>query len=89
MARDDAVYFLLVFSFDQGRLVDKGEYTDRDTAVAAYNAAEKQYRPNLDRYEIVLIGADSIATAMKTHGHYFNPSESSIFSEFLRDPQVV
>jgi hypothetical protein len=65
------------------------EYTDSDEAIAAYNAAEKLYRPNLARFEIVLIGADSIATVMKTHGHYFSTSESSIFSEFLRDPQTV
>lgn len=89
MAKGDAVYFLLVFSFDEGRLILQDEYINSDEAVAAYNAAEKQYRPNLDRFEIVLIGADSIATVMKTHGHYFSSSESSIFSEFLRDPQAV
>ncbi|OBG76256.1 hypothetical protein A5700_22500 [Mycobacterium sp. E1214] len=83
------MYFLLVFSFDEGRLIHQMDYVNSDEAIAAYNAAEKQYRPHLDRFEIVLIGADSIATVMKTHGHYFNPSESSIFSEFLRDPQTV
>jgi len=89
VGKDDAVYFLLVFSFDEGRLVHTDEYTDPDEAIAAYNTTERRYRGNLDRFEIVLIGADSISTVMKTHGHYFNPSESSIFSEFLRDPQTV
>lgn len=83
MGKDDSVYFLLVYSMDLGRLVDRGEYTDRDTAIAAYNAAETQYRGKLDHFEIVLIGADSIETVMKTHGHYFRQSDSSIFSEFL------
>lgn len=89
MAKGDAVYFLLVYSFDDGHLILQDEYTDSNEAVAAYNAAEKLYRPHLEKYEIVLIGADSIATVMKTHGHYFNSSESSIFSEFLRNPQSV
>lgn len=89
MAKGDAVYFLLVFSFDEGRLIHQDEYVNSDEAIAAYNAAEKQYRPHLDKYEIVLIGADSIETVMKTHGHYFNPSKNSIFSEFLRDPVVA
>ena len=89
MGADNAVYFLLVFSFDEGRLVHQDEYAEREAAITAYDAAEKQYRHTLEHYEVVLIGADSIATVMKTHGHYFNRSEDSIFSEFLTDPQVV
>jgi hypothetical protein len=89
MDTDNAVYFLLVFSFDQGRLVRQQEYKEREAAIAAYDAAERQYRHELEHYEVVLIGADSIATVMKTHGHYFNPSEDSIFSHFLADPQSV
>ncbi|MGH3564221.1 MAG: hypothetical protein ACRDTN_21205 [Mycobacterium sp.] len=88
MGEDDAVYFLLVFSFDEGRLVRQDEYRDCDEAIAAYNAAENYYRPNPDRYEVVLIGADSIATVMKTHGHYFRQSDDSIFSEFLADTRT-
>lgn len=83
MGKDESVYFLLVYSFDEGRLVHNGEFTDREAAITAYNAAERQYRGNLDHYEVVLIGADSIETVMKTHGHYFRRSDSSIFSEFL------
>ena len=38
--------------------------------VAAYNEAEDQYQ-HLDRFEVVLVGADGIDTVMATHGHYF------------------
>jgi hypothetical protein len=89
MSKDDAVYFLLVFSFDEGRLVDQGEYTDREAAIKAYDAKEREYRRCLDRFEVVLIGADSIETVMKTHGHYFHPSNDSLFSEFLAAPRTV
>lgn len=85
MGKDNAVYFLLVYSLDEGHLVCREEYRDRDEAIAAYSAAENQYRPNLDRYEVVLIGADSIETVMLTHGHYFKQSDNSLFSEFLTE----
>jgi hypothetical protein len=88
MGRDNAVYFLLVFSLDEGRLVRREEYADRLEAIAAYDAAEGYYRPNVDRYEVVLIGADSIETVMVTHGHYFSQSKDSLFSEFLADSSV-
>jgi hypothetical protein len=87
MGRDDAVYFLLVYSFDEGALVHQDELNDREAAIVAYDAMERQYRACLDRYEVVLIGADSIETVMKTHGHYFRRSDDSMFSEFLADPQ--
>ncbi|GJF12941.1 hypothetical protein NGTWS0302_17820 [Mycolicibacterium cyprinidarum] len=89
MGKDNAVYFLLVYSFDEGRLVHQEEQIDRNSAIAAYDAMERHYRACLDRYEVVLIGADSIQTVMKTHGHYFRRSDDSMFSEFLSDPQAV
>jgi hypothetical protein len=85
VGKDNAVYFLLAFSFDEGRLIREEQFGDREEAVAAYNAAEDGYRGQLDKYEVVLIGADSIATVMKTHGHYFRQSDNSLFSEFLAD----
>ncbi|MBS4728538.1 hypothetical protein MSM1_09360 [Mycobacterium sp. SM1] len=89
MSRDDAVYFLLVYSFDQGLLVHQEEFSDRDVAIQAYDAMERKYRGCLDGYEVVLIGADSIETVMKTHGHYFHRSETSMFSEFLTETQPL
>lgn len=85
MSRDDAIYFLLVYSFDEGELVHQDEFGDRDAAIRAYDATEREYRGTLDKFEVVLIGADSIETVMKTHGHYFTRSADSMFSEFLSD----
>ncbi|ACY23489.1 hypothetical protein Gbro_4347 [Gordonia bronchialis DSM 43247] len=83
---DDSVYFLLVYSVDDGRLVDDpAEFVDREEAIERYDATERLYRGKLNRYEIVLIAADSIETVMTTHGHYFQASNDSMFSEFLAD----
>ncbi|WP_208721905.1 MULTISPECIES: hypothetical protein [Rhodococcus] len=84
MGKDDTVHFLLVYSFDQAKLVHQGEFLDRHAAIRAYDAAERAYR-HLDKFEIVLIGADSIQTVMQTHGHYFASSDDSMFSDFLAD----
>lgn len=85
MSRDDAVYFLLVYSFAQAALIHQEEYRDREDAIRAYDTVERKYKGTLDRYEVVLIGADSIETVMETHGHYFRQSADSLFSEFLTD----
>ena len=85
MEKQRTVYFLLVYSFDQRRLIDQEEFTDSNAATAAYGAAEARHRGKLDRFEIVLVGADSIETVMKTHGHYFHSSDRSLFSDFLTE----
>ncbi|MGB5798347.1 MAG: hypothetical protein WBH51_21475 [Mycolicibacter algericus] len=82
---DEAVYFLLVYSFAAGRLIEQAEFTDSENAVERYNATEKAYRGTRDKYEIVLIAADSIETVMTTHGHYFSTFDDSMFSDFLAD----
>jgi len=84
MASTSTVHFLLVYSFDQEKLVEQEEFTDSDAATKAYGEAEARYRHH-DRYEIVLVGADSIETVMKTHGHYFASSDLSLFSDFLTE----
>lgn len=89
MRKDDAVYFLLVYSLDEGRLIRQDGTVDRDEAIRSYDAMEREYRGQLDRYEVVLIGADSIETIMKTHGHYFQNSSDSMFSEFLSEPETT
>jgi len=76
-------HYLLVYGYDEGRLVQQDEFTDADQATAAYAEAERTYRDH-PRYEIVLVSSDSIETIMKTHGHYFPGDTSSLFSEFLR-----
>lgn len=82
LSSDRMVHFLLVYSFDEQKLVHQDEFSDRHKAIAAYDEAERNYR-HLDKFEIVLIGADSIQTVMQTHGHYFRSSDASLFSDFL------
>ncbi|NMO54968.1 hypothetical protein HH310_27765 [Actinoplanes sp. TBRC 11911] len=85
MERHRTVYFLLVYSFDEGKLIGQQEFTDSNAATTAYGQAEADHRGKLDKFEIVLVGADSIETVMKTHGHYFHSSDRSLFSEFLTE----
>lgn len=75
-------HFLLVYSYDEGKLVEQDEFSDADLAAATYTAKEREYRDR-PRYEIVLVGSDSIETIMQTHGHYFQGDDRSLFSEFL------
>lgn len=76
------VHFLLVYSFDEQKLVHQDEFTDANKATAAYTEAERKFGLK-ENFEIVLVGSDSIQTVMKTHGHYFRDANESIFSEFL------
>lgn len=65
------VHFLLVYDLKEGRLRSSNSFDDPDAASLAYAAAEQEHR---DDVEIVLVGADSIETIMRTHGHYFEGS---------------
>ncbi len=71
-------HFLLAYDHDLQELVERKEYADGDVAAAAYTDAERRYRDR-SRIEIVLVGADSIETIMRTHGHYFDRAEVSPF----------
>jgi hypothetical protein len=64
------VHFLLVYDLSEERLVSQAEYYDVDVALSAYAEMESLHA-NDDDKEIVLIGADSIETVMRTHGQYF------------------
>lgn len=79
------VHFLLVYSFDDQELIHQEEFTDTTKAVTAYEMAEAQYRNSHDvtRFEVVLVGADSIETVMQTHGHYFQDADEAMFAELL------
>ena len=72
------IHFLLIFDHQEQKLVSDEQFTDGSTATQAYTEAERAH-PD-DRYEIVLVGADSIETIMRTHGSYFGPSD---YSEIL------
>lgn len=65
------IHFLLVYDLKQQRLVDTQEYRDAREASVAYAALEAAHRGDND-VEIVLVGADSIETVMRTHGQYFS-----------------
>ena len=86
MRRDDQIiHFLLVYSHDQGALIHQDEFRNAQEATKAYEAAEREYRGRLDKFEVVLLGADSLDTIMQTHGHYFRSSHDSLFSQFLTE----
>ncbi|WP_295652527.1 hypothetical protein [uncultured Dietzia sp.] len=82
---ESLVHFLLVYSFDERRLIRQDEFTETKAAVAAYEDMEARYRNtnNVDRFEIVLVGADSIDTVMRTHGHYFQDADEAMFADLL------
>lgn len=84
---DNSVYFLLIYSLDEGRLVDDpAEFIDRDEAIKRYNETEMFYSGEPNQYEVVLIAADSIQTVKITHGHYFSSFDDSMFfADFFAD----
>lgn len=66
------LHFLLIFDHKAERLLDTREFADYQCVEAtdAYQDAEARHRKDRN-IEIVLIGADSIETVKRTHGHYF------------------
>ncbi len=73
-------HFLLVYDLGAQHLIDQQEFDDGDEAAAAYAALERRNQGRND-LEIVLVGADSIETIMRTHAHYFDAVATS--SPFL------
>lgn len=81
------VHFLLVYSYAEQKLIEQDEFTDAKDATTAYNDAEGRYRGRSDEFEVVLVGADSIETVMRTHGHYFKTSTlESMFTDLMQRP---
>lgn len=64
------VHFLLVYDLTEERLVSQAAYYDVNVALSAYAEMEAAHASDADK-EIVLVGADSIETVMRTHGQYF------------------
>ena len=60
-------------------------FEDTALAATAYETAEAKYRNNTDvvKFEVVLVGADSIETVKRTHGHYFQDADEAMFAELL------
>jgi len=76
------IHFLLVYDLVQQRLVHEEQFTDAHEAADAYGRMEWQHRGNRD-VEIVLVGADSLETIKRTHGHYFDGDRTASASPFL------
>lgn len=76
------IHFLLVYNIELGHLVDMQEFSDARQASERYAALERQYAGQ-DKFEIVLVGADSIETIKRTHGQYFNGARSPEASPYL------
>lgn len=64
-------HFLLVFDREVGHLIEQRDFgTDMDAAVVEYQRIEREHFGD-PRYDIVLVGSDSIETVMITHASYF------------------
>lgn len=69
-------YFLLVYDRAARKLVRTDEFTDVALATAEYDRTEQAHLAD-EAVEIVLLGADSLDTLKRTHGHYFaEPAEA-------------
>ena len=70
-------HFLLIYNHADSKLVTQTEFDDgsADEATAAYRDAEAAHATDTN-IEIVLIGADSIDTIHRTHGHYFSTDDA-------------
>lgn len=78
------IHYLIVYSHDDQVLLDLQEFRDANTATTAYRDTEERYRGKMDHYEVVLVGADSVDTVKRTHGHYFmDPLENPAFEDLL------
>lgn len=75
------IHFLLVYDLTHERLVSQLAYYDVDEALAAYAKSESEHESD-PGMEIVLVGADSIETVMRTHGQYF-PRDAEKDSPYL------
>lgn len=76
------IHFLLVYNIELGRLVEWKDYTDSSEAVARYAELEREYAGQ-GKFEIVLLGANSLETIKRTHGQYFAADADAIASPYL------
>jgi hypothetical protein len=71
-------HFLIVYNLRRGELVDLRKFgADVDRATETHADVERQMRDrdDSDKFEIVLVGADSEATLHVTHSRYFAARE--------------
>ena len=66
-------HFLLVYDHKERKLVKVETFESSRIARDAYGEAEREARASdATRYEIVLIGSDSLETIQTTHASYFS-----------------
>ncbi|MDA0184113.1 hypothetical protein OJ997_27640 [Solirubrobacter phytolaccae] len=75
-------HFLLTFNLVEGRVTELKTFADSAAAGRAYVHAERKNAGDPDR-EIVLVGADSLATLKMTHAHYFGDEAGESTSPYL------
>ncbi|MTV25034.1 hypothetical protein FTX61_06325 [Nitriliruptoraceae bacterium ZYF776] len=67
--------YLLIYDHELERLVAAPREFQGDAEVVAaldaYDAAEDEYADQHPRFEVLLVGADSLATVKVTHGRFF------------------
>ena len=76
------IHFLIVYDLAERRIVQNEEFENATRATKAYQELEERYGFDA-RYEIVLLGADSIETLKVTHGHYFPETHADRSAEDL------
>jgi hypothetical protein len=76
------IHYLLIYNIELGHLVGCESFTNSAAAVAKYAALEREY-VGQGKFEIVLVGADSIETIKRTHGQYFEDNVDAVASPFL------
>ncbi|MDO5067113.1 MAG: hypothetical protein Q4D96_07535 [Propionibacteriaceae bacterium] len=81
--RSDIKHFLLVFDREVGHLIQQRDFgTKMDEAIAAYQRLEREHFGD-PRYDILLVGSDSIETVKVTHASYFREGLEDL-EQYLR-----
>ena len=81
----DINHFLVLYDIELGRANVQPFGSDYDAAMEAYANAEDEFRES-EKHDIVLLSADSIETAKRTHSSYFETEETF---ESLLPPGVL
>lgn len=72
--------YLLVFDHHVGRLVRDPEVFRGDAeaadALKAYDATEEAYADRRERFEVLLVGAESLDAVKATHGRFFRERDT-------------
>ena len=78
------IHFLIVYDLAEERILTNKEFDNAAKATQAYQELEQRFGFD-QRYEIVLLGADSLETLKVTHGHYFPQSaaEQAVAEELV------